>query len=139
MAEILKTVMQKKKRGARLLSTFFIVFVLSGIGTAGAYDAQSLSKLQELNACGDCDLRGANLGGADLGEADLSEANLRGANLSGADLGEADLSEANLRGANLGGADLIEADLSEANLRGANLSDAELERCGSQRGESAWR
>ena len=81
---------------------------------AGAFNEIHLKKLKMLNACENCDLRGANLVGVNLSGANLYKANLLGANLY-----KANLSGAKLRGANFSGADLSIAVLWNANTKGA--------------------
>jgi len=109
---------------------------------AWTYNESDLLKLKSLNACEDCDLRGANISkdrlldpslyfailkAANLKRANLSKAYLKRANLSEANLSEANLTGANLTGANLKGANLKEANLSEANLTGANTKNVRLD------------
>ena len=51
---------------------------------AQAFDKAHLLKLKAVNACEDCDLRGADLQLANLTGANLSQADLTGANLQNA-------------------------------------------------------
>jgi hypothetical protein len=61
--------------------TLVIGLVVLSAFQAQAFDKAHLLKLKALNACEDCDLRGANLSRANLSQADLQLANLTGANL----------------------------------------------------------
>jgi uncharacterized protein YjbI with pentapeptide repeats len=89
----------------------------------------NILKLNALNSCNNCYLKGVNLSGSNLSEAsfyytDLSRANLRDADLSGSNLRDADLRESDLRDADLSGADLRGSDLRGADLSGADLRKA---------------
>ena len=92
------------------------VTMLLVASNVGAFNEIHLKKLKVLNACENCDLRGANLVGANLSGANLYKANLLGANLLGANL-----SGAKLRGANLYKANLVGGRLWNANIKGAIL------------------
>ncbi|MDC1418830.1 pentapeptide repeat-containing protein [Candidatus Thioglobus sp.] len=89
----------------------------------------NILKLNALNSCNNCYLKGVNLSGSNLSEAsfyytDLRDADLSGADLSGSNLRDADLSESDLRDADLSGADLRGSDLRGADLSGADLRKA---------------
>ena len=101
-----------------LLLSFGLIYSSS----AGEVDT-NIIKTQALNACADCNLKGADLTGTNH-----SETNLSGANLSDADLSEADLV----------GANLIRANLSKADLSGANLRDAKLSKATLCNAETPW-
>jgi uncharacterized protein YjbI with pentapeptide repeats len=86
----------------------------------------NILKLNALNSCNNCYLKGVNLSGSDLSGASFYYADLRDADLRDADLSEADLRDAYLRGSDLRKADLSGADLTGADLRDADLSGADL-------------
>ena len=76
----------------------------------------NILKLNALNSCDNCYLKGVNLSGSNLSESSFYYADLRDADLSDTDLSGADLSRANLRDADLSGSNLTGADLSLATL-----------------------
>ena len=123
----LKTRRSPKTSQAKVLGILLSPLILGAIAApTWAANPQDLERLQQTNACVDCDLRGAGLVYGNLQGADLRGADLRGANLSRANLRYGDLRGANLQGATLFGADLSAAQLQNTQMGGSDLREALL-------------
>lgn len=94
-----------------VLAPAFLSLSLLGAG-AFAADQADIAKLNETNACENCD----------LSHADLSNMDLTGAMLKGADMIEV----------NLSGSDLTDADLTDVRIESSSLREATL--CNTTRG-----
>lgn len=93
---------------------------------AAALNPDHLTKLQDTNACVNCDLSSADFAGKSLRGADLRGANLQGANLSQSVLMAVDFRNANLEAADLSDASLIVVDLRQARLKQAITRNTDL-------------